>query len=132
VNLGLYIGARLGDSTNLRWSNVDFTRKQIRFLPEKSRKKQELVIPIHPDLEAYLLSLPSSDRADKFLCPTLGGALAGHRASLSKEFGAILEAAGIDRRAGRKKHGIGRTFSKGGIMRLRLSIAKSRIFSSWL
>ena len=119
VNLGLYVGARLGDSTNLRWSNVDLARKQIRFTPEKSRKKQELVIPIHPDLETYLLGLPSSDRADKFLCPTLGGALAGHRASLSKAFGAILEAAGIDRRAGRKKHGIGRTFNRLGFHSLR-------------
>jgi integrase len=119
VNLGLYIGARLGDSTNLCWSNIDLERKQIRFLPEKSRKKQELVIPIHPDLEAYLLGLPSSDRADKYLCPTLGGALAGHRASLSKEFGAILEAAGIDRRAGRKKHGKGRVFNRLGFHSLR-------------
>ena len=119
VNLGLYTGARLGDATNLRWSNVDLERKQIRFLPEKSRKKQELVIPIHPDLEAYLLALPSADCADKFLCPTLGGAPAGHRASLSKEFGAILEAAGIDRRAGRKKHGKGRTFNRLGFHSLR-------------
>jgi integrase len=119
VNLGLYMGARLGDSTNLRWSNIDFGRKQIRFSPEKSRKKQELVIPIHSDLETYLLSLPSSERADKFLCPTLGGALAGHRASLSREFGVILEAAGIDRRAGRKKHGIGRTFNRLGFHSLR-------------
>lgn len=119
VNLGLYIGARLGDATNLRWANIDLERKQVRFQPEKSRKKQELVIPIHPDLEAYLLALPSADRSDKFLCPTLGGALAGHRASLSKEFGAILEAAGIDRRAGRKKHGKGRTFNRLGFHSLR-------------
>lgn len=119
VNLGLYVGARLGDATNLRWSNVDFTRKQIRFVPEKSRKKQELVIPMHPDLETYLMVLPSSDKADMFLCPTLGGAAAGHRASLSKEFGAILGAAGIDRRAGRKKHGIGRTFNRLGFHSLR-------------
>jgi integrase len=119
VNLGLYVGARLGDATNLRWSNVDFTRKQIQFIPEKSRKKHDLVIPMHPDLEAYLLSLPSSDRAETFLCPTLGGAVAGHRASLSKGFGAILGAAGIDRRAGRKKHGIGRTFNRLGFHSLR-------------
>ena len=58
VNLGLYAGMRLGDCTNLRWSSVDFGRKQIRFVPEKSRKKEELVIPMHPDLESYLLSLP--------------------------------------------------------------------------
>ncbi|MGD1031407.1 MAG: site-specific integrase [Opitutaceae bacterium] len=119
VNLGLYMGARLGDATNLRWSNVDYTRKQIRFIPEKSRKKRELVIPIHPDLEAYLLTLPSSDKADGFLCPTLGGAEAGHRASLSRNFGNILESAGIDRRPGKKKHGKGRTFYRLGFHALR-------------
>jgi integrase len=119
VNLGLYIGARLGDGTNLRWSNVDYTRKQIRFIPEKSRKKQELVIPMHPDLEAYLLTLPSSDKADGFVCPTLGGVKAGDRAKLSKEFAAILGAAGIDRRAGQKKRGKGRTFHRLGFHSLR-------------
>jgi integrase len=119
MNLGLYIGARLGDGTNLRWSNVDYTRKQIRFIPEKSRKKQELVIPMHPDLEAYLLTLPSSDKADGFVCPTLGGVKAGDRAKLSKEFAAILGAAGIDRRAGQKKHGKGRRFNRLGFHSLR-------------
>jgi len=119
VNLGLYLGARLGDATNLRWSNIDVSRKQVRFTPEKSRKKTELVIPIHNDLEAWLLSLPSSERGDAFLCPTLGGAVAGRRASLSKEFGAILEAACIDRKAGRQKHGKGRTFNRLGFHSLR-------------
>jgi integrase len=119
VNLGLYAGMRLGDCTNLHWSNVDFGRKQIRFVPEKSRKKEELVIPMHPDLESYLLSLPSSDKAESYLCPTLGGAEAGHRASLSRDFGRILERAGIDRRAGRGKVGKGRVFNRLGFHSLR-------------
>lgn len=119
VNLGLYAGTRLGDCTNLRWSSVDFARKQIRFTPEKSRKKEELVIPMHTDLESYLLTLPSSDKPDGYLCPTLGGAQAGHRASLSRDFGAIVEAAGIDRRAGREKTGKGRTFFRLGFHSLR-------------
>jgi len=119
VNLGLYFGARLGDCINLRWSNVDFARKQIRFTPEKSRKKQELVIPMHADVEAYLLALPSSDKADGYLCPTLGGPEAGHRASLSRDFGTLLGEAGIDRRAGGKKQGKGRVFYRLGFHSLR-------------
>ena len=119
VNLGLYTGARLGDGTNLQWSNVDYSRRQLRFCPEKSRKKRELVIPLHPDLEAYLLTLPSSDKPDGFLCPVLGGVKAGDRAKLSKQFAAILDAAGIDRRAGQKKHGKGRTFHRLGFHSLR-------------
>ena len=119
VNLGWLAGLRLGDATNLRWLNVDYSRKQIRFTPEKSRKKKELVIPIHPDLEAYFLSLPSSDKQDAFLCPTLGGVEAGDRARLSKQFAKIMEAAGIDRRAGQKKHGKGRRFNRLGFHSLR-------------
>lgn len=119
VNLGAYIGARLGDATNLRWSNLDYTAKQIRFIPEKSRKREELKIPMHPDLEAYLLTLPSSDKADGFLCPTLASVGAGNRPKLSKQFAAILEAAGIDRRAGQEKHGKGRTFYRLGFHSLR-------------
>ena len=119
VNLGLYIGTRLGDCTNLRWSNVDFARKQIRFVPEKSRKKQELVIPMHPDLESYLLALPSCDKPDGFLCLTLGGVGAGNRANLSKKFATILKETGIDRRAGEKKTGKGRIFYRLGFHSLR-------------
>lgn len=119
VNLGLYLGARLGDCTNLRWSNIDLSRKQIRFVPEKSRKKEELVIPMHSDLEAYVLALPSADKADGFICPILGGHAAGKRGQLSNEFGAILEAAGIDRRAGKAKTGKGRTFYRLGFHSLR-------------
>jgi integrase len=119
VNLGLYLGARLGDCTNLRWANVDFVRKQVRFIPEKNRRKQELVIPMHSDLETYLLTLPSADRTDAFLCPVIGGAEAGKRGRISNEFSAILTAAGIDRRAGQKKHGKGRTFFRLGFHSLR-------------
>src|SRR5665213_3643203 len=119
VNLGLYLGARLGDCTNLCWSNVDFARKQVRFVPETNRKKQELVIPMHSELEAYLLTLPSADKASDFLCVTLGGAEAGKRGRLSNEFASILTVAGIDRRAGREKRGKGRTFFRLGFHSLR-------------
>ena len=119
VNFGLYVGSRLGDATNFRWSNVDFGRKQIRFVPEKGRKQKELTIPMHRDLEAYLLTLPSSDDADAFVCPSLGGVRAGDRAKLSKQFAAIMEAAGIDRRAGKEKTGKGRTFHRLGFHSLR-------------
>jgi len=119
VNLGAYVGARLGDATNLRWSNVDYTLKQIRFIPEKSRKGKELQVPAHPDLERYLLTLPSSDKADGFLCLTLSSVGAGNRPKLSKQFAAILEGAGIDRRAGQEKHGKGRTFYRLGFHSLR-------------
>lgn len=119
TNLGFLAGMRLGDATNLCWRNVDYSGKQIRFTPEKGRRKKELVIPIHPDLESYLLTLPSSDKPDAYVCPTLGGVPAGLRANLSKAFGAILGEAGIDRRPGQKKKGKGRTFYRLGFHSLR-------------
>jgi len=70
-------------------------------------------------LEAYLLTLNAPDRGDAYLAPSLGGAAAGKRSVLSKEFGAILGAAGIDRRAGKKKHGVGRTFYRLGFHSIR-------------
>jgi integrase len=119
VNLGLFLGARLGDCTNLRWGSVNYDRHEIRFTPEKDRKKRELVIPMHSDLEAYLLSLPAQDSEKAYLCPTIGGIGAGKRAILSKQFGAILTAANIDRRAGQPKRGKGRTFFRLGFHSLR-------------
>ncbi len=119
VNIGMFTGARLGDCTNMRWSNVDFGRREIRYIPEKDRKKRELKNPISTGLETYLLTVPASDRDDGFLCPTLGGAVAGGRSSLSKDFGRILDAAGIDRRPGIKKRGVGRTVFKLGFHSLR-------------
>jgi integrase len=119
VNIGLFTGARLGNCVNMRWSNVDFARHEIRYIPEKNRKKRELKNPLATELEAYLIDLPSSDKADGFLSPSLGGGVAGGRSGLSKEFGAILGAAGIDRRPGLKKSGKGRTVFKLGFHSLR-------------
>lgn len=119
VTIGLLTGARLGDCANMRWSNVDLPRKEIRFIPEKTRRKRELVVPMHRDLEAYLLTLSASDNSDAFLSPSLGGGVAGRRSGLSKAFGAILDSAGIDRRPGIKKQGVGRTFFKLGFHSLR-------------
>lgn len=120
TTVGLCTGARLGDCANMRWSNVDFQGKKLRFVPEKGRKKKELPIPMHSDFENYLLGLQATDRRpDGYLAPLLGGATAGRRGALSKAFGSILEDAGIDRRPGKGKKGVGRVFYKLGFHSLR-------------
>lgn len=120
VTIGLCTGARLGDCANMRWSNVDFQGKRLRFVPEKGRKNKELPVPMHSDLESYLMNLEAPDRrSDAYLAPMVGGASAGRRGGLSKAFGFILEEAGIDRRPGRKKQGVGRVFYKLGFHSLR-------------
>lgn len=116
--LGRYAGLRLGDCLNLRWGEVDLDAGIVRFIPEKSRKPRQHVVPIHSALKAHLLLIGPSDKT-QYLAPSLGGSLAGHRASMSREFGAILECAGIDRRPGEKKTGKGRTFYRLGFHSLR-------------
>lgn len=56
--LGIYTGLRLGDVCTLRWSEVDFNRKIIRRVPNKSRKQKPVLIPIHPVLGAILDEIP--------------------------------------------------------------------------
>ncbi len=80
VTIGLCTGARLGDCANMRWSNVDFQGKRLRFVPEKGRKNKELPVPMHSDLESYLMNLEAPDRrSDAYLAPMVGGASAGRR-----------------------------------------------------
>ena len=99
IMLGLYTGARLGDAARMRWENVDLEGKTIRYVPEKTsrRKKRdrELELPIHPALEAHLLTLPSSDDPKAFLFPVLAARNLGGKTGLSMAFGRIMEQCGI-------------------------------------
>ena len=99
IMLGLYTGARLGDAARMRWENVDLEKKTIRYIPEKTsrRKKRdrELVLPIHPALEAHLLTLPSSDDPKAFLFPVLAARNMGGKTGLSMAFGRRMEQCGI-------------------------------------
>lgn len=55
IMIGLYTGLRLGDSTMLKWSDVDFERGIIRFCPSKTRKHDIIVcIPLHSALAKWL------------------------------------------------------------------------------
>jgi integrase len=71
------------------------------------------------ELEQHLLSLPSSDRADDFLCPTLAGKTTGGNRGLSFTFKRIMEKAGIIEEQEQKKVGEGRRFASLGFHSLR-------------
>jgi integrase len=111
-----YTGARLSDVANLKWSNVDFSKNLIRFIPQKTKRHAgEIQLPLHPQLEAHLLSLSAPDAApDAPLFPSLAGRGTGGAHGLSCEFVGLLADAGIERRAlceatgkGRKVHNLG-------------------------
>ena len=54
--IGLYTGMRHGDSSSLRWGEVNFTKNLILHEPFKTRKHGIVVrIPLHPSLEKWLI-----------------------------------------------------------------------------
>ncbi len=98
VLIAFYTGARLSDVVNLRWHNVDFENKCLRYTEKKKRFATEIQVPWHPDLEAYLLARPSADDPQTLLFPMLAGRSTGGANGLSREFVALMGAAGIERR----------------------------------
>jgi integrase len=94
-----YTGARLGDVANLRWSNVDFSKKGLRFTPQKTKRHgTEIQIPLHPSLETHLMKISAPDNApDAPLFPRLAGRGTGGAHGLSCEFAGLLADAGIER-----------------------------------
>jgi integrase len=119
ILFGYYLGARIGDCARMRWSNVDLEKKEIRYTPQKTKRGKELIIPMMPELEAQLLGLPSSDKAEDFLCPHLALKTSGGNHGLSFSFKRIMIEAGILQEHQEKKPGEGRRFNPLGFHSLR-------------
>lgn len=95
ILLGFYTGLRLGDVVALDVSAFDFDRHVLKVRPQKtSRKKRDLVIPLHPQLEAHVLDLPVEDNRGA-LCPTLARRKVSGKYGLSIQFHAILAEAEV-------------------------------------
>jgi integrase len=113
--LGAYTGARLTDCVNLTWGNVDLEKRIIAFEPSKTKQhKKKVWCPIHPGLEAHLLSLPSADNSKKPLCPKLAGRYTGGNTGLSGEFEKLIAKANIPNDPIGKTAGKGRVFKPYG------------------
>ena len=100
VMLGAFAGMRIGDATRLTWESVDFAKKVIRYIPQKtSRKKKMVIIPILPRLLKHLDALASTDAAQlsPHLCPALANRGTGGRRGISAAFiEEVMAKAGID------------------------------------
>lgn len=108
IMLGAFTAARLRDCVTMEIDNLHFTDKTIHYTQGKTGA--EIVMPMHPDLEAHLLNIISTDEPMTKLCPTLAGRDSGGAHGLSAQFAEIIRKAGIDRGSGK---GMGnRTFSK--------------------
>jgi len=104
-----YIGARLQDVANLTWEAVDLPGRLITYRARKTGKR--IAVPIHPELENYLLELPAPDSGKACVFPTLAGQRTGGRSGLSMTFSRIMARAHVAPRVlhARKKGGHGRT-----------------------
>jgi len=99
ILIGLYAGPRIQDAANLKWKNVDLDLGMIRFMPGKtSRKRKILEVPIHPRLGEFLRNHSVARSLDAPVFPSLFEKRVSGNVGLSSCFGAIMDAASIDRR----------------------------------
>jgi integrase len=95
IMIGFFTGLRLGDAVSLGLGNFDLEGHVLKLRPQKtSRKKRDLIMPLHPQLEAQILDLPVAD-GNGPLCPTLAQRKISGRGGLSLQFHTILAKAGI-------------------------------------
>jgi integrase len=120
ILIGLCSAARLGDCVSFVSSDFDLETGVMSVRPQKTRgKKKDLKIPIHPMLEAHLLTLPQIHKSNAALCPSLNQAKIGGRSGLSRQFQDIMEAAGVAQKSIAPNRPGGRTFNKFGFHSLR-------------
>jgi integrase len=86
-------GARLQDVANLTWDAVDLPDKIVTYRARKTGKR--VAVPIHPELEGYLLGLLAPDNGKAHLFPKLAGRRTGGRSGLSMTFSRIMARANI-------------------------------------
>lgn len=101
ILLGVHHGLRLMDAARMTWANVDMERRTLCFYPQKDRKnanRRPLEIPMHPDVEDYLISLPlHGNQPDQPIFPTLSCKKGTGANGLSGSFIKLMEKVGIVR-----------------------------------
>ena len=96
ILIGYFTGARLRDVCDLTWANIHLQDSKIEFRARKTGKS--IKMPMHEDLENWLLSLDTPDDSNAPLFPTLYGRGSGGHKGLSADFQAVMRRAKIDPR----------------------------------
>jgi integrase len=94
-----YTGGRLKDLATLKQENVDLVEKTLTFTQNKTEGKSSkatVKIPLHPELEEYLLSRSSSDSLKAPLFPELYNKPGAGKSGMSMAFKRIMTRARID------------------------------------
>jgi integrase len=94
ILLGYYTGARLSDCCRMEWKNVDLAKSALTYVQRKTGK--EVTIPIHPELQAHLEQLASTDKPEIFIMPGMADKGPGGRHGLSESFKRLVRKAGLD------------------------------------
>ena len=114
ILLGFYAGLRLGDAANLKWDAVDFDAGLIRYKAAKTGAVMET--PMHPVLQKHLEKIAGDSTGA--ISPTLAQKNVSGRAGMSRQFLAIVRAAGLETGT-EKAEGRARSFSKRSFHSLR-------------
>jgi integrase len=109
ILFGYFTGARLLDVVNLTWNAIDLSTKLVTYRAKKTGKL--VTVPIHAELENYLLELEAPDTGKAFVFPKLATRGTGGRNGLSMTFSRVMARANIAGEVLRtgKKGGQGRT-----------------------
>lgn len=95
IQVGYYIGARLGTCAKLRFEDVDFDSATITFVPEKQRRSRtptSVTVPVHPHL---LHLLRTEKKVSGPIFSKLSESRTGGATGLSLSFRALMEKAEI-------------------------------------
>lgn len=112
ILIGFYTGIRLGDAVGVNLAAFRFDRHLLNVRPQKtSRKKRDLVIPLHPHLEAHILAL-RIEGDQKPVCPVLAQRKVSGKYGLSLQFHSILSEAGVKQETVEAKGEAGHDFHK--------------------
>jgi integrase len=93
ILLGYFLGARLGDCVQMKWSNVQPEKGLISYVQRKTGKA--VVVPMHFHLIEHIAHLTKSAKGE-YLCPSLAAKGPGGKHGLSESFKRIMRKAKID------------------------------------
>ena len=94
ILLGVYCGARLTDCTTMRWKNINLAKRQVSYYSTKNKK--QMLLPMHPALYDYLITLGNQNEQESFISPLLAGKSTSGKSGLSGAFTRLMATAGID------------------------------------
>ena len=111
--IGGYTALRLGDCCLMKWASIEFDKMQIRLEPSKtSRRRKEVIIPMHPFLENLLKALLGDNyeeilpnMADEYILPNISSDYLKNASEVTDDVQELFIKCGIKTQVKRKKEG---------------------------